>query len=288
MTRSQRLAALVLAACLGAPWHAAAQNRTDQQVFLDLRVVQEQTQQLRLSVNALVEQLKTISARLDSEATARSKGFADAQNLINNLSSAVSALQENVRDDKVQVLKLSQELDAIRKGIDILTTLVTQAMAQMPGQPTADPNAPAGAPGAAAPPTGAPAAGGVPASANDYLQAARDDYATGHWDMAIKGFEEFVRRFPTSPDAPRAQFYVGEANYYLGKFKEAVAAYDLVIRNYKSDTEAVADAYYKQGSCYEQLNQKDRAIANYQLILKDYKNTNAAYQAEPALRRLGK
>jgi len=270
-----------LAAAMSVPSLALAQNRTDLQMLLDLRQSQEQIKQLQLSVNALVEQLKTINGRLDTEATARNKGFADQQTLVNNVVSGLSALQENVRDNKVQVQKLTQELDAIKKGVDVLTTLTTQALSQMPAATVGT----APAPGSGAPPS--PSMGGVPASANDYLSAAKDDYFAGRYDMAIKGFGEFLTRFPTSPDAASAQYSIGESYFLLGKFKEAVDAYALVIKNYRtSNPDVVADAYFKQGNAYENLKQRDLAVANYQLLRKDFAGTNGELQATQALRRL--
>jgi TolA-binding protein len=272
-------AGVMLVLC--APSFAAAQNRADLQMLLDLRQVQEQTKQLQLSINGLIEQLKAVNARLDTEANARNKGFADQQTLVNNINSSVSALQENIRDNKVQLQKLTQELDAIKKGVDVLTTLTTQALSQMPA-PTLGSSAP---PGAA---SGAPAIGGVPASANDYLAAAKDDYFAGRYDMAIKGFDEFLKRFPTSPDAASAQYSIGESYFLLGKFKEAVDAYALVIKNFRSSNpDVVADAYFKQGNAYENLKQRDLAVANYQLLRKDFPGTNGELQATQALRRLG-
>ena len=95
---------------LCAPSFAVAQNRADLQMLLDLRQVQEQTKQLQLSINGLIEQLKAVNARLDTEANARNKGFADQQTLVNNINSSVSALQENIRDNKVQVSKLTRSM----------------------------------------------------------------------------------------------------------------------------------------------------------------------------------
>jgi len=281
MKTPRTILAIGLALGLCAPSLAGAQNRADLQMLLDLRQVQEQTKQLQLLLNGLVEQLKAVNARLDTEANARSKGFADQQTLVNNINSSVSALQENIRDNKVQVQKFTQELDAIKKGVDVLTTLTTQALSQMP----------APALGSAPPPGGAaaaPAIGGVPASANDYLAAAKDDYFAGRYDMAIKGFDEFLKRFPTSPDAASAQYSIGESYFLLGKFKEAVDAYALVIKNFRSSNpDVAADAYFKQGNAYENLKQRDLAVANYQLLRKDFAGTNGELQATQALRRLG-
>ncbi len=70
---------------------------------------------------------------------------------------------------------------------------------------------------------------------------------------------------------------------------DAVSAYDQVIKKYKTvdSSDAVPDAYYKQGVSFEQLKQRDQAIANYQLLRKEYPNSNAALQASQDLKRLG-
>ena len=279
MTRHRLIFAGLLAAVVCAPAPAHGQNRVDQQMFLDLRAVQEQTQQLKLTLNTLLEQVKAVTARLDSEAAARTKSFADQQTMITNINSALSSLQENVRDNKVQVQKFAQELDAIKKGVDILTTLVSQALAQVPSAPV-DPNAPAGTP-----PPAAPTSGGVPPSSQDYFLPAMSDYGAAQYEMAIKGFEEVIKRFPASPDAPRAQYFIGESYFFQGKFTEAVAAYDRVIKNHAA-SELVPDAYYKQGATYERLNQREKAIVNYKLLQKDFPGTNGELLATQALKRL--
>jgi TolA-binding protein len=191
----------------------------------------------------------------------------------------LSTVQENVRDNKVQVQKFTQELDAIKKGLDILTTLVTQAMSQVPAA-SPDPNAPA------RPPTATPAAGGVPASSQDYFMSAMSDYGAGQYEMAIKGFDEVTRRFPTSPDAAKAQFYIGESYSFLNRYTDAISAYDKVIKNFKDFDKEVADALYKQGVAYENTSQRDKAVANYKLLQKNYAGQNAEMLASQRLKTL--
>ena len=283
MTRIRCISLGFLAASLLAPAAALAQNRVDQQVFLELRVIEERDQKLLVAVNTLIEQLKTANTKLDAEAAARTKGFADQETQIKTLSSSLSTLRENVSDTKVQVQKVTQELEALRKGEDMLTTFVTQALAQMPAAPPPiDPNAPPGS----APPTPPGAPTGVPASSKDYYNRAFSDYMSGQWDMAIQGFDEMLKQFPASPDAAQAQRLIGDSYYTLGKYKEAVAAYDKLIKDYK-DSDQISDAYYKQGLCYEALKQPDLAIANYQLLRKDYVGTSGELQATQALKKLG-
>jgi TolA-binding protein len=283
-----------LAPCLLAPAAATAQNRVEQQMFLDLRTLQEQNQRLMLELNTLAQQLETVSARVDSEGAARSKGFADQQALVNSANANLAALQEKVSENKVQVQKMTQELDAIRKGVDMLTVMVTQALAQMPVAPPAesDPNAPApeeGAEAAPPPPAAPPIMAGVPPSSRDYYERAYSDYAVGQWEMAIQGFEEYIRVFPEAPTVANAQLLIGQSYFMMGQYAEAVAAYEDVIQKHKASdsTGAVPAAYYKQGVAYEQLQQPERTVANYQLLLQEYPNSSEALLATQELKRLG-
>jgi tol-pal system protein YbgF len=288
MKRTVLLCGVVLGVWLIAPATARAQNRVEQQMILDLRTLQEQNQRLVLMLNTLADQIKAVSAKVDTESSARSKGFADQQAQINTANASLSALQERISENKVQVQKMTQELDAVRKGVDMLTVMVTQALAQMPASaPPADPNAP---PDAAAP-AAAPAStsAGVPPSSRDYFERAYSDYALGQWELAIQGFQEYTKRFPTAPSAAQAQFLIGECYFMMGKYDDAVAAYQQVITNYQgSDTmQQVTDAYYKQGVAYEQLKQDDKAVKNFQLLRSQYPNSTAAIFASQDLKRLG-
>jgi tol-pal system protein YbgF len=264
---------------------ARAQNRVEQQMILDIRSVDDQLKQLLLAVNQLSEALKTVNGKVDAESTARSKGFADVQTLINNANSNLTALQERTSDNKVQIQKATQELEATKKGLDMLTVMVTQALAQVPANP-----APPGQPGEAASSGSAPpVAPSIPASSKEYYDRAFGDYTVGQYDLAIRGFQEYLNRFPDAPDAPAAQFLVGESYFMLGKFGEAVAAYAQVISKYKAGgADAVPDAYYKQGVAYEQLKRREDAVANYELVRKEYPNSPAALQATQVLKQLGR
>ena len=286
MKHTALLSASVLAVCLSAVAPAAAQNRVDQQMFLDIRSLDEQMKQLLLAVNQLSDAVKAVNGKVDAESSARSKGFADLQTLVNNTNSNLSALQERTSDNKVQIQKVAQELEATKKGIDMLTVMVTQALSQIPANP-----APPGQPGEPSAGQGsAPAIPpSIPPSSKEYYERAFGDYAVGQYDLAIKGFQEYLNRFPDAPDAPAAQFSIGESYFMLGKFTDAVAAYDQVIKKYKpTGADAVPDAYYKEGVVYEKLNRKDDAIANYELVRREYPNSAAALQATQALKQLGR
>ena len=64
-------------------------------------------------------------------------------------------------------------------------------------------------------------------------------------------------------------------------------AYDALVSDSKfAGNEHRAEALYRQGDCYEQLNQRAKAIERYQLVRKDFPGTTAEVLATQALKRL--
>ena len=88
-------------------------------------------------------------------------------------------------------------------------------------------------------------------------------------DLAIAGFESFIRAYPNSPQADDAQLYIGNSLFNDGKFQEAAQAYQKVISDYPKG-DAVPTAYYKLGQTYENLQQLDLARKAYETVIKSY------------------
>src|SRR6478735_2211195 len=87
MTKTRSIIFLVAMTALALP--ASAQSRDQQQIFADLRILQEQVQQLRVAVNALAEQTKATNTRIDAQAEAARKNYADELQLVRELSASV-------------------------------------------------------------------------------------------------------------------------------------------------------------------------------------------------------
>jgi tol-pal system protein YbgF len=283
MTRIRIVAVVLL---LAAPAAAHAQNREHLQITADLRMLQEQVSRLQLALNQLADQQKAIARRLDDQVAATQKAFADQQLLINNQAATVNAIRESIADNTTRVNQVMEELTSMRKGFSMLTeqlnTLV--GLLQPPGNAPAD--ASAGAPGGQTGPLGSVE---VPESPTRIFNAAMGDYmSSNHMENAIDGFNEFLQKYPNSPQASEAQFFLGEAYFSSkpGKFKEAIDAYGKLIANYK-DSPRVPEAYYKQALSYQNLGQRAEQVRILQLIVKQYPESNQALLAAQELKRLG-
>jgi tol-pal system protein YbgF len=274
-------------ALLSAAVPVAAQNREHQQMSAELRMLQQQTQELALTLAQLGEALKAINSRMDAADAAAQKRFADQELLIKNLGADLKAVRERTQDTDTQLRKLADEVDALRSTITSLPSLLSSAPAPPPTETSAlDPNAPV--PVAGVP----PAAGSTPPSTvglfpGRMLNTAKSDYFAGAYTSAITGFEQLLKMFPQTEAAAEAQFLLGETYYQLKRWQDASNAYSVAIQNYPRSSQ-VPESYYKRGKAQESLAQLDLARASYEQLIKTYPDTPSAGLAKQALDRLGR
>jgi tol-pal system protein YbgF len=274
------IAFLTMACALALPGSAAAANKEHQQIMAELRMLQEQQAQLMQTLYGLGETLKVITTRLDEQSTVSRKAFADQKLLIDNVAETTRILREKADDTNVRLSNVSQELQALR-----------QTVASMP-PPTAAVPAATGDPGtvdpAAPPTTGTVTVPPPNVSPSQYYDRVFGDYAAGQYDLAISGFESFIRLYPTSPQADDAQLMIGNSYYNDGKFQDALAAYQKVISLYPQGDQ-VPTAHYKIGRTYEDLQQIDLARKTYEMIVKTYpKSVDVATLAQQRLDALNR
>jgi tol-pal system protein YbgF len=260
------------------PATPAAADREHQQIMADLRMLQEQTQQLQALMNGLGEALKAVNSRLEDQTMLERKAFADGKVQMDAISGDIRIVREKVDETNVRLGSISQELESIRQAIP-----EPSSVSMMPPAMT-DPTAPA-APGGSAPQ--APAVTPVPPpsiNSQRLFQNSFADYTTGNYSLAVDGFESYLKYFPKSPQAHEAQFYIGEAYFQEKKDREAVAAYDRVIGNYPGSA-SVPQAYYKRGVALHRLGDVDRARESYEAVLKQFPDSMAATLAKQGLER---
>jgi tol-pal system protein YbgF len=264
---------------------AVAQNREHQQMSAELRMLQEQTQQVALALAQLADALKAINARMDTADQTDQKRFADQGLLIKALASDLNAIRERTQDTDTRLRSLADEIEALRATVTSLPTLQGLSSGGGVADPGAavDPNAPAPSP-ATTPATGASTLGLSPSR---MLETAKSDYYAGSYATAISGFESLLRAFPRTEAAGEAQYWLGETYSQQKRWQDAVNAYTTVIQNFPKSM-WVPEAYYKRGRAEEQLRQTDLARASYEQLMKNFPDSPNAVLAKQALDRLGR
>jgi tol-pal system protein YbgF len=260
---------------------ATAADKEQRQLMADIRMLQEQSQQLQNLIGtlnaALTEALKAVNARLDEQANATRKGLADQKLIIDNLSSDLRIVREKVDDNNVRISSLSQEVDALRQAVQ-------QQVARVGTAPeTLDPTAPV--PAGAQPDAGAAPAVPVGASPTRLYDLAFSDYTAGQWDLAIQGFESYIRSFPKSDRADDVQVLIGNSYLQAGKNDKAAEAYDKAIRTYPGG-DAIPEAYYKKGLALRNLKQLDEACQAFGHAASNYPDSPAGQLAKQQITQL--
>lgn len=284
------IAPMVVGLALTTALPAASQSREQRQMMATLQMLQEQAQQLALTVGALQQSLdeavKALNARIDDGSNATRRALADQKLLIDGIASDVRVVRERSDDNSVRITALREELEALRASVLALSQAAPAVATAPPvigpdGQPL-----PQQPPQTTPAPTAPPAASIVGLSPQRMLDAAKADYFASQWSSAINGFEAFLRAFPRSESAGEAQFYIGESYSAQSRWRDAIGAYGMVMQTYPMSS-SVPDAYYKQGLAYERLGQGDAARASWEMVVKAYPDSDAGRLAKQNLDRLG-
>jgi tol-pal system protein YbgF len=245
-------------------------------MMADIRMLQEQTQQLQQMIGTLTEALRTVTSRLDEQGAATRKAFADQKLLVDGLAGDIRVVREKLDETNVRLTSLSQDVEGVR---DLIPQLGSASAGQ---NPAPDGSTPAGAPGTTPSQPSASVPAGTGTTPKKLYETAYADYTAGQWSLAIQGFETYLRTYPRSELADDAQYYIGEAYAGDSKFKEALSAYERTIRDYPSG-DIVPEAWFKAGLTYARLGQPDRAREAFETLVKSYPDSDAGRLAKQRL-----
>ena len=139
----------------------------------------------------------------------------------------------------------------------------------------------AAAPGKPAAPATAAAAPADAAETRIY-EAAQSQRRIGNYQGAIAAFQNFIRQYPKSTLAPRAQYWIGDSYFNLRDFKNAIASQQKLIKTYP-DSPSVPDALLNIASSQIGAGRHQRRQKNHGGLVARYPLSDAA---EKAKRRL--
>jgi tol-pal system protein YbgF len=104
------------------------------------------------------------------------------------------------------------------------------------------------------------------------------------YEAALAGFRFFLALHGKSPLASSAQYWIGECEFRLGRYREAIQSFELVLSRYPSSPKLAA-ATLKKALTYEKLGQVNESRILLERIALDFPNTQEAELANKALRK---
>jgi tol-pal system protein YbgF len=114
---------------------------------------------------------------------------------------------------------------------------------------------------------------------------AYNDYLNGRYELAISGFERFLKDFPATSLAANAHYWIGESYYSLKDYGTAVQAFDLVVHEYPR-SEKVAPALFKLGLCAAETGDPLKARSYLKRVIEEFGASNEAKLAKNKLAEL--
>lgn len=165
-----------------------------------------------------------------------------------------------------------------QKPAAAVAAVTAAAAAQKPAAAAAPaaPAAPAVAGAAADPPAD-------PAAETRNYEAAQSQRRLGNYQGAIVAFQNFIRQYPRSNLAPRAQYWIGDSYFNLRDFKLAIAAQQALIKTYP-DSPTVPDAMLNIASSQIEMGETIAGRKSLEELVGRFPISDAADKAK---RRLG-
>ena len=113
-----------------------------------------------------------------------------------------------------------------------------------------------------------------------YEQHQNQDYAG-----ALLAFAQILEHAPAHSLADNAQYWIGESQYGLGRYREALAAFSQVLSF--ETTEKDDDAQLMIARSYLALGEKDQAVSAFRRMLSEHPDSEYTETARKELRYLG-
>jgi tol-pal system protein YbgF len=114
---------------------------------------------------------------------------------------------------------------------------------------------------------------------------AYGDYLKGNYDLAVAGFEDFLKKFPATSLTAHAQYWTGEAYFNKKQYRPAIEAYKRVLDNHPTN-DKVSAAMLKTGLAYAELGDVAKAREFFNKVIEKHPQSNEANAAKQRLANL--
>ena len=173
----------------------------------------------------------------------------------------VTALEQQIDEFTIRIGELAEA--SAGTGGNSTGPQVGAAMPPARGQRTVDDGAPAAA---------------VNDDALALYNGAYNDYLRDNHELCIQGFEEYLRRYPTSARAANSRYWIGICHRELGRPDQARREFQQLIADYPA-SELAADAMFNDAMILRDLGRTADAAQTFTRLIQAYPTRDAAFLA---------
>ncbi|BFU90682.1 MAG: putative Tol-Pal system protein YbgF [Nitrospira sp.] len=124
-----------------------------------------------------------------------------------------------------------------------------------------------------------PMTGITPTSA---FNLAYNDYLNGKYELAVAGFQRFIKDFPGTSLTPNAQYWLGESYYNSKDYGRAIQTFDYLVAEYPGN-EKVPAALYKLGLATAETGDLGRSRKTLKRVLEEFPSSDESKLAKNKL-----
>jgi len=236
-------------------------QRTLDEKIAELKILAQQAVDNAAKANTAIAVLDAgVRDRLKEQAASLVGPVASIGAKVDQMASEFQGLRTAVEDVNARLGKLERQVVDLGNTIKVLQT--------------------------PAPPPGGPATPPAGVSADALYANALRDKDGGNYDLALQGFNDYLRYFGNTDTAPNAQFYIGDIHYRRGDLDAALRAFDLVLEKYPENNKTL-DAMFMKGLTLVKLGERNRGADEFRALINRAPKSELAAKAAAEIRRLG-
>jgi tol-pal system protein YbgF len=121
---------------------------------------------------------------------------------------------------------------------------------------------------------------GVPSiTPTSAFNLAYNDYLNGKFDLAVTGFQRFIKDFPSTSLTPNAHYWLGESYYGQKDYIRAMQSFEHVVNEYAGN-EKVPAALFKLGLSAAETGDTAKSRKYLKRVIEEYSTSDEAKLAK--------
>lgn len=118
-----------------------------------------------------------------------------------------------------------------------------------------------------------------PDPARELYNTAYRDLIRGNYQLALHGFQQFVKQYPNSELIDNAQYWLGEVYYAQGRYPQAIEEFEKVVRWYP-EGEKTPSALLKIAYSYLNIDETEQGKLYLEEVIKEHPDSEEANLAK--------
>ena len=228
------------------------------------------------------EEVSRLNTNVSQQTEQLLKSNADTGIKLGELTGKMEQLESKLEDTNRRLAQLSQQIAETQGDLARLRSPAPPGSAPQ-SPPLARPGTPSES-GSDTAVVRAPA--GTHPSPTDLYDTAFADYNKGRYALAIQGFQEYLTAYPNTDLSDNAQYWIAECLYAQKKYKDAITAFDKLLKQWPQSDKAAA-GLLKKGYALFELGQKAEAVVQLQYVMHEFPTAEESRLARARLRSMG-